>query len=133
MTTTKQCFKCLKTTPITNFYKHKQMDDGHLGKCKQCAIKDSKMNRDKNIDKIRAYDRHRGVRSTKEYKRITNGNRYISAKEECCHCGIKDNIQKHHPDYNDPTYIVPLCIKCHNITHTIIRLKREDILALAAF
>lgn len=36
----KKCFKCGAFKCLKDFYKHKQMKDGHLNKCKSCCIKE---------------------------------------------------------------------------------------------
>ena len=132
MITTKQCFKCSKTKPLTAFYKHSQMLDGHLNKCKECTKVDSNNHRYANIEKVREYDRNRGFRGTK-------GKIYLMSKQKtkilykCIFCGSNENLENHHPDYNKPSFLVTLCRKCHRNTHSIIRLSNEEIHDLAVF
>jgi len=128
--TTKQCFKCMKTKPLTAYYKHRQMGDGHLGKCKECTKLDATTHRNNNLDKIREYDRGRGFRGTrgKVYKQTPK-----RIDSNCNFCGSTNNLEKHHPDYSKPSWVVTLCRKCHRNTHAIIRLNKEEIYDLAVF
>jgi hypothetical protein len=47
--------------------------------------------------------------------------RYLSkrilVKKSCGICNSKDNLQKHHWDYNKPLMVNTLCKECHNIQH----------------
>lgn len=46
---TKTCFKCNIDKALSEYYKHPQMGDGHLNKCKICTKKDTKNITDKLI------------------------------------------------------------------------------------
>ena len=40
----KKCFKCDQVKPLSDYYTHKRMADGHLGKCKDCTKSDNQKN-----------------------------------------------------------------------------------------
>lgn len=54
--TSKVCFKCGKSKPLSMFYKHPRMADGHLNKCKECTKKDVSGNYRENIDHYKMYE-----------------------------------------------------------------------------
>lgn len=56
---TKVCKKCGRALPISEFYVHKQMGDGHLSFCKECVRARVHKHRETNIERIREYDRNR--------------------------------------------------------------------------
>lgn len=45
----KTCFKCGQAKSYQEFYKHPKMGDGYLGKCKDCAKKDSEARRQEKL------------------------------------------------------------------------------------
>ena len=78
MCDSKKCFKCNIEKPLSEFYKHKMMADGHLNKCKDCSRKDVKANRDKNLDYYREYDKQRAnnpdrIASRESYAKSESG------------------------------------------------------------
>ncbi len=126
-TSIKTCFKCGAEKPLTEFYRHKQMTDGHLNKCKDCARADVAAHRLENIEEIRAYDRRRGSRQPdgylpsyrRTYPKIAKAHRMVAyhvrvgniARKPCevCHT---DRAVAHHDDYDRPLDVRWMC-KAH--------------------
>ena len=133
----KECFKCKSIKPLTEFYKHSKMADGHLNKCKECTKNDVYKHRNENIEKVRAYDRARGkiperIKANTEVNRawraedkrrqlahnavakaIRNG---ILVRLPCIRCGETKSLA-HHEDYDKPLDVMWLCQPCHKQSH----------------
>jgi ribosomal protein L37AE/L43A len=131
MVSAKPCFKCGETKPLAEFYPHPMMSDGHLNKCKPCAISD--VRRDRRLNPaVQERDRARGNRQTAEsirayreknpaaYKAHTAVSNAVRDKrlfkEPCLFCG-NEKVHGHHRDYSKPLDVIWLCAKCHHRLH----------------
>ncbi len=136
----KKCFKCGEEKDLSDFYKHGQMADGHLNKCKDCVKQDVRQHRKVN-ESVREYDRQRyrndparrerGQRNAsawnkKHPERYRAHNAVNNAvrdgkltKEPCEVCGGKAHA--HHDDYSKPLDVRWLCPKHHQRHHARIK------------
>jgi hypothetical protein len=131
----KTCFKCKRNKPLTEFYRHPQMGDGRLGKCKDCTKKDVAENYRANIDHYVEYEKQR-FKDPARKKKLLAYQRKMRAKrpgrarcanavsnairdgrlvkQTCQVCG--EPAQAHHDDYRRPLVVRWLCRK-HHLEH----------------
>ena len=133
----KTCFKCNKEKPLAYFYKHSEMADGYLNKCKDCAKVDANKHRAENLEKVREYDRKRAKephrialqkaqtkmwretdsRRTKCHNAVARAIRNGSlVQQPCARCSSEKTLA-HHESYDLPLEIVWLCQPCHKQRH----------------
>lgn len=147
----KLCISCKLTLPLSEFYKHSEMADGHLNKCKECVkAYQRKRPYSREYERSRAKLPHR-VAARKEYAKTDASKESrrrarkkweqqnstqkqaneavggalrdgrLTKPERCSHCGLKKPLQGHHEDYTKPLEVIWLCVKCHNILHAVYR------------
>lgn len=139
----KTCFKCNLSKPETEFYRHAQMSDGLLGKCKDCAKKDVRHNYADKREKYAAYERmrfqtperkaqvletqrrRRARNPMKEKARTAVGNAIRDGRLirlPCEECGDPKS-EAHHTDYSKPLDVVWLCFQHHREEHGQVVMK----------
>ena len=134
----KQCFKCLRTLSIDEFYAHPRMADGHLNKCKECTKRDVRHTNDENWIKRAEYEKERSKRPERKLAAL----RYQASQRErepqktkarsavrravksgglvrkpCEVCGTTEKVEAHHEDYSKPLDVRWLCFAHHRMNH----------------
>lgn len=74
----KKCRECEQEKPISDFYKHAAMADGHLNKCIECVKARVSKHRQANLERVKEYDKKRAlfphrVQARKEYQQTDQG------------------------------------------------------------
>ncbi len=141
----KRCFKCGTEKALSEFYRHPQMADGFLGKCKECTRRDVALwagridyDRKRNVlphrvqarreyqrsargkdAHFRALRHQREMKADKYYARNAVGNAIRDGKlirQPCSVCGSLKS-QAHHDDYSKPLDVKWLCNEHHRAEH----------------
>lgn len=117
----KRCFKCGKVKPLSEFYAHPMMADGHLNKCKDCTKADVKAHREAHPE--RELDTR--LKACAKNPTHKNANMAVDAAlrcgrlkktERCQGCGRSGDetrLSAHHYDYTRPLDVIWLCAACH--------------------
>ena len=74
---TKICFKCKQEKPLSEFYAHPRLADGHLNKCKDCIKNDVHKNYLTKCNDVEYVNKER-LRGREKYRRLGYKNKYKS-------------------------------------------------------
>lgn len=142
----KKCFKCLQIKPLSDYYIHKRMGDGHLNKCKDCTKSDVKNHesilkqnpeyiekeRKRGRDKYHrlGYVNHKPTPEQKKKATINSRSKYPEkyiAKNTTQRMPRKQGYHLHHWSYNKEHYkdVIELSVKDHNTAHRFIIYDQE--------
>jgi hypothetical protein len=130
----KICFKCGRDLPLSDFYVHLQMADGHLNKCKECTKKDvhNHYKEKSQVDEFMNKERQRGrekykrlgyVAKQSRTMRLTNIGSARNIHRDLRDIGINlKGKECHHWNYNHPRSVFVLTRKTHKLLHKHLNL-----------
>lgn len=145
----KKCINCGKLKDIECYYKHKQMSDGHLNKCKECckyqaSIRESSLRATNQEwvekDRKRARDKYYKLGYKDKYKPSAESKREIMRRykekypEKLRALNLSSNLrpkisgnQLHHWSYNigDEKSVIELSVSNHNLAHRFMIYDQE--------
>lgn len=129
----KTCRGCLERKPLSDFYKHSEMKDGHLNHCKDC--KKAYAKKYAQTEAGRATERRRSKKPARRAHLTANTRRWrsnnpdgyaahyavqkakrkgvLKVPDGCESCGSKEKLHAHHEDYKNKLDVVFLCPSCH--------------------
>lgn len=133
----KTCKECGETKPLSMFYKHPRMLDGHLNICIDCKKKHTR-DRYKIMSKSESWMESERVRNRDKYKRlgyVVNDFKSMSeinkiegnTSRDLRALGIDTNGKEaHHWNYNEPKSVLLMSRKAHRRLHRYIVVNSED-------
>jgi len=84
-------------------------------KVKEYKRKFQKNHPEKMMEYVKKYQKN----NPEKYEAQQLANHQIPLDSSCLRCGSTEYLERHHPDYDQPLWILTLCHSCHLLIHKL--------------